>query len=215
MKPLRFPAAAVLLAFVSCTLLSHADEAKVPLFDDLGSYSRQITTDSPEAQRYFDQGLRFLFGFNHGMAIRSFQAAAKADPECAIAHWGVALACGPHINFPFVPPPRAEMAWASLTLARQHAANATPVEQAVIEALGHRYANPQPEDRSSLDVAYADAMRRLWQKYPDDREVGVFFAEALMDLRPWDQWTPAGEMQPGTGSRLLRIPNEPLPRPKG
>ena len=84
MKLLRSSAAAVLFAFLSCTILSQAEEAKVPLFDDLGSYTRKVTTDSAEAQRYFDQGLRFLFGFNHGMAIRSFQAAAKADVE---GHW--------------------------------------------------------------------------------------------------------------------------------
>lgn len=175
-----------------------AMEAKVPLFDDLGTYTRPITTQSTAAQRYFDQGLRFLFGFNHGMAIRSFQAAAEADPECAMAHWGVALACGPHINFPLVPPPRAEMAWAALTRARKHAGRSPPVDQALIAALAQRYANPQPEDRSPLDRAYADAMRDVWRKYPKDPDVGVFFAEALMDLRPWDQWARDGQPQPGT-----------------
>jgi tetratricopeptide (TPR) repeat protein len=173
-------------------------ETAPPLFDDLGSHTRPITTASPEAQRYFDQGLRFLFGFNHGMAIRSFEEAARLDPECAMAHWGIALACGPHINFPLVPPPRAEQAWRELTLAQQHAKKATPVERDLIAALGHRYANPQPEDRTPLDQAYADAMRRLWRAYPKDADIGAFFAEALMDLRPWDQWTPAGEPQPGT-----------------
>ena len=82
--------------------------AKEPLYDGLGSYSRKITTDSAEAQRYFDQGLGFLHGFNHRAAIRAFQQAAELDPECAMAHWGVALACGPHINSIAVPPPAAE-----------------------------------------------------------------------------------------------------------
>lgn len=172
--------------------------ATVPLFDDLGTYSLKVTTKSPEAQRYFDQGLRFLFGFNHGMAIRSFEEAVRLDPACAMAHWGISLACGPHINFPLVPPPKAEMAWQELTLARQHAARATPLERGLIEALAARYALPQPEDRSPLDRAYADAMRRLWRQYPKHPDVGTFFAEALMDLRPWDQWTPAGQPQPGT-----------------
>src|SRR5947208_3493312 len=124
--------------------------AKEPLYAGLGSYSRKITTDSPEAQRYFDQGLAFLHGFNHRAAIHAFQEAAKLDPECAMAHWGVALACGPHINFTAVPPPAAELAWKELNLARKNAANPSPVEQALIDALAKRYANPQPEDRSGF-----------------------------------------------------------------
>src|SRR5690606_20403948 len=107
--------------------------------DNLGDYTRPITTRSAGAQRYFDQGLRFLFGFNHGKAIRSFEEAARLDPACAMAHWGVALACGPHINDPSVPPARAEQAWQAVTRAQQHAAAATPVERALIEALAKRY----------------------------------------------------------------------------
>ena len=86
----------------------HAD--KEPLYEGLGSYSRKITTDSPAAQRYFDQGLAFVHGFNHNAAIRAFQQAAELDPKCAMAHWGIALASGPHINFTSVPPPAAELA---------------------------------------------------------------------------------------------------------
>src|SRR5213596_2748020 len=104
--------------------------AQEPLYDGLGSYSRKITTHSPEAQRYFDQGLGFLHGFNHRAAIRAFQQAAELDPECAMAHWGVALACGPHINSIAVPPPAAELAWKELGLAQKNAGNASPVERA-------------------------------------------------------------------------------------
>jgi tetratricopeptide (TPR) repeat protein len=179
--------------------------AKEPLYDGLGSYSRKITTDSPETQRYFNQGLAFLHGFNHNAAIRAFQQAAEFDPECAMAHWGIALACGPHINFTAVPPPAAELAWKELALAKEHAANASPVERALIDALGKRYANPQPEDRSGLDRAYADAMREVWKEYPKDADAGAFFAEAMMNLRPWDQWTPAGEAQPGTDEILATL----------
>ena len=142
--------------------------AKEPFFDGLGSYSRKITTDSPQAQRYFNQGLAFYHGFNHGEAIRSFQEAARLDPKCAMAHWGIALACGPHINLPLVPPPAAELAWKELKLAQENAEHASPVERDLIEALSHRYANPQPEDRAPLDQAYADAMRKVWQNYPND-----------------------------------------------
>src|ERR1700746_1212000 len=176
----------------------HVLAAKEPLYDGLGSHSRKVTTNSTEAQRYFDQGLGFLYGFNHRAAIRAFQQAAELDPECAMAHWGVALACGPHINSMAVPPPAAELAWKELGLALKNAGNASRVEQALIDALAKRYANPQPEDRSGLDHAYAGAMREVWKKYPKDPDVGAFFAEAMMNLRPWDQWTPDGKPQPGT-----------------
>lgn len=187
-----------LVAMAILLIGGNAVRAQEPLFEGLGVYTRTITTKSPEAQRYFNQGLAFLHAFNHGAAIRSFQEAARLDPACAMAHWAIALAAGPHINFPLVPPPAAELAWKELGLAQKHAAQASAVEHDLIDALSARYANPQPDDRSPLDRAYAEAMRRVWQAHPADPDVGVFFAEALMDLRPWDQWTPEGEPQPGT-----------------
>ncbi|MBV8900447.1 MAG: hypothetical protein JOY92_10105 [Verrucomicrobia bacterium] len=179
--------------------------AQEPFFEGLGSYTRTVRTSSPEAQRYFNQGLAFLQGFNHGAAIRSFQAAASLDPACAMAHWGIALACGPHINFPSVPPAAAELAWKELGLAQQNATDAPAVERDLIEALSHRYANPQPADRSGLDRAYADSMRKVWRAHPEDPDVGAFFAEALMDLRPWDQWAADGRPQPGTDDILAAL----------
>ena len=191
--------------------------AKEPFYDGLGSYSRKVTTNSAEAQRYFDQGFAFLHGFNHRAAIRAFQQAAEIDPECAMAHWGAALACGPHINSIAVPPPAAELAWKELGLAQKTSGNASPVEWALIGALAKRYANPQPEDRSGLDRAYADAMREVWKKYPKDADVGALFAEAMMNMRPWDQWTPDGKPQPGTDEIIATLdavlklnPNHPL-----
>jgi tetratricopeptide (TPR) repeat protein len=137
---------------------------------------------------------------------------------CAMAHWGIALASGPHINYPLVPPPAAERAWKELELAQKYEAKASPVERALIDALAKRYANPQPEDRAPLDLAYANAMREVWKAYPDDPDVGVFFAEAMMDLRPWDQWTLAGQAQPGTDEILATLdavlklnPKHPFP----
>src|SRR5260370_19985414 len=196
---------------------SHVLAAKEPVSDGLGSYSRKITTKSAEAQRYFDQGLGFLHGFNHRAAIRAFQQAAEIDAECELAHGGVALACGPHINSIAVPPPAAELGWTELGLAQKNVGNASPVERALIDALAKRYANPQPEDRSGLDRAYADAMREAWKKYPKDPDVGAFFAEAMMNLRPWDQWTPDGKPQPGTDEIITTLdavltlnPNHPL-----
>lgn len=196
-----------LLAALGGFLLPAAGSTQptIPLFETLGQHSRRVTTGSPEAQAYFDQGLRFLFGFNHGAAIRSFQEAARLDPACAMAHWGIALASGPHINFPAVPPPAAELAWRELQLAQQHAAAGTPVERALIAALATRYANPQPEDRRPLDLAYAGAMREVWKRFPQDADVGVLFAEAMMDLSPWNQWTPEGKPQPGTEEILATL----------
>lgn len=183
--------------------------ASEPMYEGLGSHSRTVTTDAPEAQRYFNQGLAFLHGFNHGAAIRSFEEAARLDPECAMAHWGIAYASGPHINYPLVPPDSAARAWKHLQLARQHATSGTPIEQGLIDALAHRYTppenNPPPEERAPLDQAYADAMRKLFRQYPNDADVGAFFAESLMNLRPWDQWTPEGEAQPGTEEVLATL----------
>jgi tetratricopeptide (TPR) repeat protein len=183
-----------LLALVSCA----SSNASEPLYDGLGTYSRKITTKHAKAQRYFDQGLALLHGFNHRGAIRSFQEAARLDPQCAMAHWGTALAAGPHINYPLVPPPMAELAWKELTLAKEHASNGSEVERALIDALGKRYAYPQPDDRAPLDQAYADAMREVWKRFPNDVDVGALFAEAMMDLRPWNQWTVEGQPNPGT-----------------
>jgi tetratricopeptide (TPR) repeat protein len=170
----------------------------VPLFEGLGGLSRKVTTTSPEAQRYFDQGLAFMYAFNHDEAIRAFRHAGKLDPGCAMAFWGVAVANGPHINNPVVPEDRAKAAWEALQEAQAAAAEASPVERALIEALASRYALPQPEDRKPLEQAYADAMRRVWKAYPKDADAGALFAEALADLRPWDLWTPDGSPQPGT-----------------
>jgi tetratricopeptide (TPR) repeat protein len=204
MKSLRFLKGVFIIVTIALGGLGTL-AAKEPVFEGLGSYSRQVSTKSREARRYFNQGLGFVFGFNHGAAIRSFEEAARLDPKCAMAHWGVALASGPHINYPLVPPPAAERAWRELQLAQEHAAKASPVEQALIEALGKRYANPQPEDRKPLDEAYANAMREVWTKYPTDPDVGAFFAEAMMDLRPWDQWTSEGEPNPGTDEILATL----------
>jgi tetratricopeptide (TPR) repeat protein len=190
---------------------------EVPLFQGLGRYRRRVTTQSSEAQRYFDQGLAFLHAFNHDEAIRSFEEAGRLDPDCAMAWWGVAFANGPHINNPIVPEKRAKAAWNALEKAKKAVANGSEVELALVEALSKRYANPQPEDRKPLDEAFAAAMRTVWQVHPRDADVGAFFAESLMDLRPWDLWTADGKMQPGTAEVvatlekvLERSPNHPL-----
>jgi len=170
----------------------------VPLFEGLGTNGRRITTSSREAQRYFDQGLSFLFAFNHDEAIRSFRKAAELDPHASMAWWGISIASGPHINNPAVSPESAAVAWDALQRARKEPRAADQVESALIDALSKRYADPSPTDRTAFDLAYADAMRDVWKRYPTDPDVGALFAEALMDLRPWNQWTPAGDPNPGT-----------------
>ena len=180
-------------------------DGAVPLFEGLGTHTRPIAAANPEAQRYFDQGLAFMYGFNHDEAIRAFKKAAELAPQAPMPWWGVALANGPHINFPIVPPDKAQAAWEALTKARELAKNGSEVEQGLIEAVGKRYANPQPEDRKPLDEAYASAMRALSAKYPQDDDVAALFAESMMDLRPWDLWTHDGKQQPGTDEILRTL----------
>lgn len=163
------------------------------LYSGLGTYQRKVTTTSKLAQRYFNQGMAFTFGFNHDEAIKSFRAALKADPNCAMAYWAIANAFGPNINMPMVRPDNAKGAWDAITKAQALAKNASPVERALIQAQLKRFANPQPEDRSPLDRAYANAMREVWRAFPKDADVGALFAESLMDLRPWDLWTLDGK----------------------
>jgi tetratricopeptide (TPR) repeat protein len=188
------------------------------LFDNLGSYHRPISSSSKKAQAYFDQGLRLLYAFNHEEAQASFQEAARLDPACAICLWGAALTLGPNINLPALPE-RAEAAWTLVQKARAVAAGAQPVERDLIAALARRYTHPpptEPEAQRALDTAYANAMRDVVRRFPADPDVATLFAEAMMDLRPWELWTPGGEPEPGTKEilatleRVLRShPNHP------
>lgn len=179
--------------------------ATAPLFTGMGNHHRKVTTTSDLAQKYFDQGLNWSFAFNHDEAIRSFEQAARFDPHCAMAWWGVALANGPHINKPDMTPDRSKAAWEALENATKLAPSVSPVEQNLIAALNKRYADPAPEDRKPLDQAYAAAMREVWKKHPGDADVGTLFAESMMDLRPWDLWTKDKQPQPGTDEILAAI----------
>ncbi len=167
-------------------------------FAGLGDHHRPITGVDAEAQRLFDQGMAFLYAFNHDEAIRFFTAAAARAPTSAMPRWALALAAGPHINQPFMSDDRSALAWRALLAARARQDGASPVERALIDALGARYAERPPADRSALDAAYADAMRDVRARFPSDADVAALFAEALMDLRPWDLWTNDGRAQPGT-----------------
>ncbi|MDX1968118.1 MAG: hypothetical protein SFV23_13165 [Planctomycetaceae bacterium] len=207
---------AILVAGILNEIRAMGAEAN-PRYEGLGSHTRKITTDSATAQAEFNVGLAFLYGFNHDEAIRAFERALAADPECAPAHWAIALANGPNINYPLVDPDSAAAAWKSLSAARRFLASASPVEQSLIEALSKRYHDPPPEDRRPLDVAYAAAMRRVWEQFPDDADVGALFAESLMDLWPWDLWSADGQPRDDTAEVLTTLervlalsPNHPL-----
>jgi len=167
------------------------DDAAVPLFEGLGDHRFEISTGSPEAQAYFDQGLMFTYGFNHFEAVRSFEEAARHDPECAMCYWGVALALGPHINAP-MDPSAAGPAHAAITRAQELAGTASEREQAYITALAERYTADAPEDRSDLDSAYAEAMGAVAGDHPSDPDAWTLYAEALMNLVPWNYWDADG-----------------------
>ena len=171
------------------------------IFEGLGDFHRAASTSSPEAQRFFDQGMRFVWAFNHDEATRSFARAAQVDPGCAICYWGVALTLGPNYNMPVMAEARARVGWDALAKARQNAATATPVERALIGALEQRFAGPGPLDPSNSAprlAAYVAAMREVAAKFPDDSDVKVLFAEGLMNTNPWKLWNADGSPGPGT-----------------
>jgi tetratricopeptide (TPR) repeat protein len=175
---------------------SHETESAPPLLDGLGDHQMPITA-SAEARPYFDQGLMLVYGFDHHEAASAFQEAIRLDPECAMCHWGLALALGPHINAPMAAEV-VDVAHGAIDSALTLAGNVTDRERAYIEALAARYASDPTADRSALDRAYADAMRELSAAFPDDLDAATLFAEALMILMPWDYWASDGTPRPAT-----------------
>jgi len=178
------------------------DKPGAPLFDGYGDHAHKITTSNPRTQAYFDQGVRLLFAFNHAEAIRSFREGARLDPDCAMCWWGVAFALGPNINLPMQPDAVAP-AWAALEMARSLEPKASKEEVARIEALGARYAKEPPADRHPLDEAFAQAMGKVWDSYPDDLDAGVFYSEAMMDTQPWDYWQADAKTPKGHGGEIV------------
>lgn len=190
------------LALVACdsSKSQRAVEATSPptasgarLYTGFGNYSRSVTTDSPQAQAWFNQGMQLLYGFNHDEAIRSFEQAAILDPDCAMAWWGVSYAHGLHINNPAMTEEQSQGGYEAATKALAALDGETPAEQALVRAVVTRYAWPAPDDRKPLDLAYADAMQAAWRAHPDDADIGALYAESLMNLQPWDLWTHEGE----------------------
>jgi len=185
------------------------------LYDNLGSYSYRITTTSPQTQRWFDQGLRLVYAFNHGEAQRAFREAIRLDPQCAMCYWGIAITEGSNYNDP-TNPEREQRALEAVRQAQRLAAAAKPAEQAIIAAQATRHSADAAADRPTLDRAYADAMREVARRFPDDLEAATFFADSMMLLRPWNLWQPDGSPQPGTDEivqtlerALAKNPNHP------
>jgi tetratricopeptide (TPR) repeat protein len=180
------------------------------LYEGLGNYHRAVSTHSPEAQRYFDQGMRFLWGFNHDESTRSFARALELDPSCAMCAWGIALTVGPNYNVPMLAEPRAKIAFSATQRARSLAGAATPVEQALIATLAPRYPNAEALDpQSAIPVlnAYATAMRGVAHQFPDDLDVQTLYAEAMMGLHAWKLWSPDGTPTEGTPEIVATLEN--------
>src|SRR5262245_20353944 len=175
-----------------------ASKSQVIQYTGIGVHTRPVSTSSPEAQKYFDQGLAFMYAYNHDEAVRAFQHAAELDPNCAMAHWGASLSLGKNYNYPFFPPEKAKAAWKSLELAHAASKNESEANRALIVALTARYADPLPKDTRPLEEAYAKAMKAVSEKFPKDADIGALYAESLMNLRPWDLWTVDGKPQPET-----------------
>ncbi|HYX74738.1 MAG TPA: hypothetical protein VE819_08660 [Steroidobacteraceae bacterium] len=178
------------------------------LFQGLGDFHRAATTSSQPAQLYFDQGMRYLWGFNHDEATRSFAKAAELDPACAACYWGVALTVGPNYNVPAMQAPRARVAAEALQKAQANASHASAVEQGLIAALATRYPTAAPLGPENLEPvlrAYASAMRELAQRFPDDLDVQTLCAEAEMNVHAWKLWSADGTPAEGTPDIQARL----------
>lgn len=173
------------------------DAKPIALMTGLGEVHHPVSTGNQEAQQFFNQGLALVYGFNHDEAVRSFQRAADLDPKLAMAYWGVALALGPNINMP-VDAEHERAAYEAVQKARSLMSGASEAERAYIEALAQRYSNDPKADLSKLDIAYKNAMADVARRFPDDQDAATFYAESLMDLRPWRFWSRDGKPAEGT-----------------
>jgi len=196
--------------------------AQAPLLSGMGGFNHPITTSNSWAQRYFNQGMVLASGFNHAESIRSFRAAQRLDPQCAMCFWGEALATGPNINVTskgkaVMSAAERESAHAAIVTAQSLASGVTDRERDLIAAQNSRY-NGDPETaREPLDAAYARSMRKLAAKYPRDDDIQAMFSEALMNTMPWDYWLDGDNPRPDTQevisaleSVMQRNPRHPL-----
>jgi tetratricopeptide (TPR) repeat protein len=176
---------------------SHAKEHPVTLVTGLGDLHHPVSTKNPQAQQFFDQGLRFIYAFNHDEAARSFQHAAELDPKLAMAYWGVAEAVGPNYNDP-ADPDRYKHAHDAVQQAVDLSGSASASEQAYIHALAKRFPADAKSDLKKAAEEYRDAMRQVVKEFPDDLDAATLFAEAGMNLHPWGLWHVDGTPEAGT-----------------
>ena len=174
-----------------------------PRLQNLGTHTFPVTTSSARAQLFINQGMMLTYGFNHAEARRSFTEAARLDPDCAMAYWGLALVMGPNINMAMDPKAEpAAYAWLKKAIALKP--GVSEKERAYIDALAVRYDGQTRRDRTALDRAYAEAMRDLSARFPDDLDAATLYAEAIMDLRPWNYWTRDYQPYPET-LEIMRV----------
>jgi tetratricopeptide (TPR) repeat protein len=194
---------AIVLASGPGATLAAGAEPGEPLFEGIGPLHHPVTTKSFLAQRYFDQGLRFTYAFNHEEAAASFREAVRQDPNLAMGYWGIALVLGPNINLP-EDAERGRQASQAIIKAKSLEQGASPAERDYIDALAHRYvASGAMTDAQQR--AYADAMRQVWARHPEDPDAGTLFAESLMDLHPWALWSPDGKPGPDTAEIVATL----------
>ena len=179
-----------------------AAEGEPARYDNLGELAFPAGTTSATAQAWLDQGLRWAFAFNHAEAQRAFRAAQAADPSFALAYWGEAFVLGPNINAPMMPDAVAP-AWAALGKAVELAPSAPAKDRALVEALRARYVADPPADRAPLDAAFADAMKDVAARFPDDDTIAALYAESVMDTQPWDYWEAAGTRPKARGGEIF------------
>src|ERR1700736_4009926 len=190
----RFQIVALISLYAGSTVsLAVAKNEPPPrLMPGLGEVHHPVSTKNREAQQFFDQGLKLVYGFNHDEARRSFQRAAELDPRLAMAWWGVALTLGPNYNLP-VDPEREKSGYDAVQRAVALEQDASDPERAYIDALAVRYSNDPHVDLHALDRAYKDAMGKLAARYPDDLDAATLYAESMMNLNPWKLWTAEGK----------------------
>lgn len=180
-----------------------------PRLQNLGVHTFAVSTKNADAQRFFNQGMNLAYAFNHAEARRAFREAARLDPDLAMAHWGQALVLGPNINA-LMESSEEPHALEHVTQAMAMRAEASPREQALIEALAKRYTGDAAH-RTTNDKAYAEAMREVHQRFPDDLDIAMLYVESMMDLRPWGYWMPDGQPHQGT-AEIVALTEEVMRR---
>ena len=198
---MRTIALCLILALAGSAHGGHPKKRTAVLLEGLGSIHHPVSTKNAEAQKFFDQGLRLVYAFNHDEAHLAFQRSAELDPGLAMAHWGMALAVGPNYNLD-AEAEQMKQAYESIGKAKQLLGKAPDHERAYIDALAKRYSQDPKPDKKALAVAYKNAMGELHRRYPDDLDAATLYAESMMNLRPWELWTREGKPAEGTAEIL-------------